>query len=201
MDLFHSADVNLLPFDGIATYSPSFLNSQEAGKYFETLIQSIPWQNDEVVVFGKKHITRRKTAWYGDKPYNYTYSSVSREALPWTNALIELKSLIEQETNDRFNSCLLNLYHDGEDGMGWHADNEKTLVPDASIASLSLGAQRKFAFKHRESGRKVELQLENGSLLLMKGEIQRFWLHSLLKTKKSNTPRINLTFRKFRDES
>jgi alkylated DNA repair dioxygenase AlkB len=134
-------------------------------------------------------------AWYGEKPFEYTYSKLTKQALPWTTELIALKNSVELETGEQFNSCLLNLYHNGEEGMGWHSDGEKDLKKNGAIGSLSLGAERKFMFKHKKNGQKVELRLEQGSLLVMKDETQEFWLHRLPPTKRVLGPRINLTFR------
>jgi alkylated DNA repair dioxygenase AlkB len=195
MDLFGSENDNLLPFDGTALYHGLFLSAAEADRFFDRLLETIAWQSDEVIVFGKRHITQRKVAWYGDESYAYTYSGTTREALPWTPELLELKQQVEERTGSVYNSCLLNRYHSGEEGMGWHSDDEKMLQPNGSIASVSLGAERKFAFKHKRTGETVSLLLDHGSLLEMKGETQRYWLHSLPKTKKVKRERINLTFR------
>jgi alkylated DNA repair dioxygenase AlkB len=170
-------------------------NQEDANNYFEKLLNTIEWRNDELVIFGKKIITKRKVAWYGEKPFEYTYSNTTKFALPWTKELLELKTAIEQETGDTFNSCLLNLYHNGDEGMAWHSDGETELKKDGAIASLSFGAERKFAFKHKQTNQKVELTLEHGSLLIMKDTTQTHWLHRLPPTKKIKTPRINLTFR------
>src|SRR5690606_857075 len=140
-------------------------------------------------------ITKRKVAWYGDKPYEYTYSNTTKHARYWTADLLELKKLIETETGERFNSCLLNLYHNGDEGMAWHSDGEDDLRKNGAIGSLSFGAERKFAFKHKETKEKVEFVLEHGSLLVMKDTTQSHWLPRLPPTKKITTPRVNLTFR------
>src|SRR5690606_23265469 len=156
---------------------------------------SIEWRNDEAVIFGKKIITKRKVAWYGEKPFAYTYSNSTKHALPWTKELLELKTIIEKETGETFNSCLLNLYHNGEEGMAWHSDAEKDLKKNGAIASMSFGAERKFMFKHKATGETISLILAHGSLLLMAGTTQTNWLHRLPPTKLIRTPRINLTFR------
>ncbi len=186
---------NWLPLDGTANYYGKLFNQKVADNYFEKLLNTIEWQNDELVIFGKKIITKRKVAWYGEKPFEYTYSNTTKFALPWTKELMELKTAIEQETGETFNSCLLNLYHNGDEGMAWHSDGETELKKDGAIASLSFGAERKFAFKHKQTNQKVELTLEHGSLLIMKDTTQTHWLHRLPPTKKIKTPRINLTFR------
>jgi len=186
---------DLLPYDGEAIYHREILNAAEADHYFNTLLNTVGWQNDEVVIFGKRIVTKRQVAWYADACYNYTYSNTTKEALPWTKELLELKQLAEKLSGHTYNSCLLNLYHDGDEGMGWHSDNEKELKKDGAIASLSFGAERKFVFKHRDSKEKVEVMLAHGSMLVMKGTTQTHWLHSLPKSKKVITPRVNLTFR------
>ncbi|NMH27870.1 alpha-ketoglutarate-dependent dioxygenase AlkB family protein [Flavobacterium silvaticum] len=188
---------NLLPQDGAAFYIPNAIPEPEADTFLKTLTNEIPWQNDSVTIFGKTHITRRETAWFGDSDFAYTYSGSTKVALPWTDDLLKLKQIAEERSGESFNSCLLNFYHDGNDGMGWHSDNEKTLSADSSIVSLSLGAGRNFSFRHKTSKETVSLHLQNGSLLLMKPPTQQFWHHSLPKTKKVVEPRINLTFRKF----
>ena len=146
-------------------------------------------------MFGKTIITKREVAWYGDAGLQYTYSGKTKKAIAWTNTLLTLKNIVEEKTSETFNSCLLNLYHNGSEGMGWHADNEKDLKKDAAIASLSLGAERKFSFKHKRSKQTISILLENGSLLLMKGHIQQHWLQQLPASKKISEPRINLTCR------
>jgi alkylated DNA repair dioxygenase AlkB len=147
------------------------------------------------VIFGKHIVTKRKVAWYGDKNYDYTYSNTTKEALLWTDELIELKTLTEKLTGATYNSCLLNLYHNGNEGMAWHSDGEKMLAKNGSIASLSFGAERKFSFKHKVNKQTHSLILEHGSLLEMKGETQTNWLHRLPPTKTTQKPRVNLTFR------
>ncbi|SHO63847.1 alpha-ketoglutarate-dependent dioxygenase AlkB family protein [Algoriphagus zhangzhouensis] len=186
---------NWLPYDGVVNYHGKLMSWEEANFCLKNLLDTIDWKNDEAVIFGKKIITKRKVAWYGDKPFEYTYSNTTKRALPWTLELLKLKSLIEEESGETFNSCLLNLYHTGEEGMAWHSDGETDLKKDGAIASVSFGAERKFAFKHKESKEKVELILEHGSLLVMKGETQTYWLHRLPPTKKISSPRVNLTFR------
>jgi alkylated DNA repair dioxygenase AlkB len=198
MDLFNPINDkhrNLLPYDGTVNYFGRILSVEEAVFYFTRLLDTVEWRNDEAVIFGKKIITNRKVAWYGDKAFEYTYSNTTKHALPWTKELLELKTLIESETGETFNSCLLNLYHTGEEGMAWHSDGEADLKKNGTIGSLSLGAERKFAFKHKQTKEKVEMILENGSLLVMKDTTQTHWLHRLPPTKKIASPRVNLTFR------
>jgi alkylated DNA repair dioxygenase AlkB len=196
MDLFSLTDtINILPYDGIANYHGKIYTAKEARFYLETLMHTIPWQQDELIIFGKRIITKRKVAWYGDIPFAYTYSHTTKQALLWTEELIELKKILESTTGDTYNSCLLNLYHNGSEGMAWHSDDEKSIVQNSAIASLSLGAERKFSFKHKKTKQTCSILLENGSLLNMQGTTQQNWLHSLPKTTKVDKPRINLTFR------
>jgi alkylated DNA repair dioxygenase AlkB len=196
MDLFNTEPmVNLLPFDGEADYYGKIMSDKEACQYLTQLQTTIEWKNDEAVIFGKHIITNRKVAWYGDRDFNYTYSNITKQALPWTPELTELKNLTEKMSGCRYNSCLLNLYHTGEEGMAWHSDDEKTLGYHSAIASLSFGAERKFSFKHKETKETVSVILEQGSLLVMKGATQTNWLHRLPPTTKVKSPRVNLTFR------
>jgi len=186
---------NWLPKDGTVNYYGKLFNQKQADDLLKALLTNIEWRNDEVFIFGKNIITKRKVAWYGEKQYEYTYSKTTKQALKWTKELLELKTKIELRTGESFNSCLLNLYHNGNEGMAWHSDNEKDLKKNGTIASLSFGAARKFTFKHKESKEKVGLVLEHGSLLVMKDETQHNWLHQLPTTRSIIKPRINLTFR------
>lgn len=196
MNLFSSdKTVNLLPYDGIVNYFGRVFSPKQSDAYFDVLWNTIEWRNDEANMFGRHIITKRKVAWYGDSNYHYTYSNATKLALPWTKELLELKKVSEEKTGAKYNSCLLNLYHDGSEGMAWHSDDEKLLAKDSSIASLTFGAERKFAFRHKTEDQKVEMILEHGSLLEMAGTTQKFWLHRLPPTKKVTRPRINLTFR------
>jgi alkylated DNA repair dioxygenase AlkB len=167
----------------------------EANRYFKLLLDNILWENDKAVIFSKLIITKRKVAWYGDSKYLYTYSNSTKEALAWTSELMCLKRMIENITGAPYNSCLLNLYHNGNEGIAWHSDDEESLGTDNNIASLSLGAERKFLFRHKLTKQNVSILLEHGSLLVMKGHTQTNWMHSLPKSKKISQPRINLTFR------
>ncbi len=198
MDLFESMldePINILPCDGIANYYGEIIATTEADSYFSALMKEIDWRRDQAIIFGKHIETKRKVAWYADHPFNYTYSNVTKYALPWTQNLLVLKRLVEQQSGESYNSCLLNLYHSGEEGMAWHSDGETDLKENAAIASLTLGAIRKFSFKHKQNKEVVSLMLKAGSLLVMKGETQKHWLHRLPPTKKVLEPRINLTFR------
>ncbi|MGY3821343.1 alpha-ketoglutarate-dependent dioxygenase AlkB family protein [Acinetobacter haemolyticus] len=194
-DIEADPEQNYLPYDGTVQYYGKVVHTAAADDYFEALLHTIAWENDQALIFGKLFTTKRKVAWYGDRRFEYTYSNMNKYALPWTDELIELKALVETLTGETFNSCLLNLYHSGEEGMAWHSDAETDLKKNGAIASLSFGAERKFAFKHKQSKEKVELYLEHGSLLVMKDVTQTHWLHRLPPTKKVSTARINLTFR------
>lgn len=198
MDLFSTTlakDLNLLPADGIVNYYGKIMSPLQANAYYQNLFDTIAWKNDEAIIFGKHILTKRKVAWYGDLPFEYTYSNTTKQALPWTKELLELKALAEEKSGETYNSCLLNLYHNGDEGMAWHSDGETDLKKNGAIASLSFGAERKFSFKHKQTKERISLLLENGSLLVMKGNTQTHWLHRLPSTKLISKPRINLTFR------
>jgi alkylated DNA repair dioxygenase AlkB len=196
MDLFSNNQItNLLPYDGTVLYYGTVMSQAEANHYFNELYNTVEWKNDEAVIFGKHILTNRKVAWYGDKEFDYTYSNTTKKALPWTKELLALKQLAEEKTETNYNSCLLNLYHDGNEGMAWHSDSEKMSQKNGAIASFTFGAERKFAFKHKITKDSTSLILEHGSLLVMKDETQTHWLHRLPPTTTIKRPRINLTFR------
>ncbi|QTD37336.1 alpha-ketoglutarate-dependent dioxygenase AlkB [Polaribacter batillariae] len=196
MDLFSSETIkNILPFDGVTNYHGIVLDKKQCNFYYQTLLETIKWKNDEAIIFGKKLMTKRKVAWYGESEFSYTYSGVTKTANIFTKELLELKKIVEKESKETYNSCLLNLYHSGEEGMAYHSDEEKMLKKNSAIASLSLGAERKFSFKHKKNKQRIDIVLERGSLLVMKEFTQTNWLHRLPPTKKVFTPRINLTFR------
>ena len=186
---------NILPKDGEVNYFGAIVSLEIADALFLKLRDEIAWENDEIILFGKRIVTKRKVAWYGNLPFEYTYSNVKKQAIAWNETLFELKSLVEDKSGCSYNSCLLNLYHSGSEGMAWHSDNEKELLENGAIASLSFGVERVFELKHKQDNIKVKVLLEHGSLLLMKGTTQKHWLHQLPKTQKVGTPRINLTFR------
>ena len=198
IDLFSTGameEKNWLPKDGVVNYFGTIMSITDANDYMQKLLDTIVWKPDEAIIFGKHIFTKREVAWYGDNEFKYTYSKTTKQALIWTPELLELKRLIELKSGETYNSCLLNLYHNGDQGMAWHSDGEKDLKKNGSIASLTLGAERKFSFKHKETKETISLTLENGSLLIMKGETQSHWLHRLPPTKLVSKPRINLTFR------
>jgi alkylated DNA repair dioxygenase AlkB len=193
--------MNLLPKDGGATYIPGFFDPEHCAALFASLQSTINWKEDQLLMFGKLITTKRKVAWVGDAGCSYTYSGVKKFPQAWTADLLHIKHKLESLTHSAFNSCLLNLYHDGDEGMGWHSDDEKELDSAAPIASVSLGGARKFAFKHKLDKNTVSLFLEDGSVLLMQPPTQEFWQHSLTKTKRPVAPRINLTFRAIRQDN
>lgn len=198
MDLFgtnSNKTTNILPRDGEVNYFGKLFTAQEATRYLRLLLDEIAWKNDEAVIFGRLIRTKRMVAWYGDSAFSYTYSNITKQALPWTADLLALKGAVERQTGETFNSCLLNLYHSGAEGMAWHSDAEKDLKRNGAIASLSFGAERRFAFKHKQTKETISIVLAHGSLLLMKGTTQTHWLHRLPPTKKITTPRVSLTFR------
>ena len=202
MDLFEQIlvePINILPKDGMVNYHGEIMHQDESDYYFNALLNEIEWRCDQAVIFGKHIETKRKVAWYADslngKPFRYTYSNATKYSLPWTQNLLHLKGLVEQQTGETYNSCLLNLYHNGSEGMAWHSDGETDLKENGAIASLTFGAKRKFAFKHKNTKEVISLDLKAGSLLVMKGITQNHWLHRLPPTKKVQDARINLTFR------
>ncbi len=198
MDLFSQLldpPINLLAKDGEANYHGIVLEAEDANYFLACLLNNIEWKNDEAIIFDKKVITKRKVAWYADQPFDYSYSKVTRSALPWTSELLDLKNRVETVSGETFNSCLLNLYHSGDEGMAWHSDSEKQLKRNGAIASVSLGAERQFCFKHKQSKQMHCSALQHGSLLVMKGTTQTHWIHRLPPTKKVNGLRVNLTFR------
>ena len=193
----HSKNINLnLPNADIAYY-PKFFSEKIADSYFETLLNETNWRQDDIKLFGKTYKQPRLTALYGEDGKNYTYSGITMNPLPFTSVLREIKEKVEEVSEEKFNVVLLNLYRDGQDSNGWHSDDEKELGENPVIASVSFGAERKFYLKHKEDkSAKHKIVLENGSLLIMKEQTQRFWKHQIPKTKKNISPRVNLTFRK-----
>jgi alkylated DNA repair dioxygenase AlkB len=195
MDLFSNELTNLLPKDGVVNYYGKLFSTEEANCFFNTMLNTVEWENDQAIIYGKLITTKRKVAWYGDANFGYTYSAMTKNAIPWTKELLDLKAIVEGKIGEQFNSCLLNLYHNGEEGMAWHSDAEKDLKKNGVISSLSFGAERKFLFRHKQTKETVSIILEHGSLLVMKDVTQSHWLHSLPPAKRITKPRINLTFR------
>ncbi|MBT2770693.1 alpha-ketoglutarate-dependent dioxygenase AlkB [Halomonas sp. ISL-60] len=200
-DLFENDDmklINLLPHDGFAYYYGKISDLATADSYLIKCLSELSWEHDRAFIYGKEIVTKRKIAWYADEPVSYTYSGYTKKALVWPDFLREIKQRVESDCGETFNSCLCNFYSSGEEGMSWHSDAEKDLVENGVIGALTLGGERKFSFKHRQTGESVSLTLEHGSLLIMKGHTQKNWLHSLPKTKKNVEPRVSLTFRQMR---
>ena len=189
---------NLLPYDGQVNDLGVIIDYPSA--LFYNLVTALPWQADIVTLFGKTHVTTRQIVWMGDSDIDYQYSGHTRQTIAWTDTVFHVKRHVEKKLaalgiNTNFNSCLLNYYPSGDDGMGYHADDEKELGDQPIIASLSLGATRKFVFKHKKTQDKVKLYLESGQLIIMHGDTQKYWKHSITKTKTVSEGRISLTFR------
>lgn len=188
---------NLDLADAEVTYLPGALAPDVADERFRQLRREVNWQQEEIVLFGVKRLVPRLVAWYGDADAVYRYSGVEHRPLPWITPLAELKRLAESLSGQSFNSVLLNLYRDGRDGMGWHADDEVELGRNPVIGSVSLGAARRFCLRHRRRrDLKLDLVLPHGSLLCMGGATQHHWVHALPKTRRPVGERINLTLRR-----
>ena len=191
-----SAPIILDLADAEIIYYPNFFNKEEADSIFEQLVNEIPWQQDDIKVFGKTHPQPRLTALFGNNGISYSYSNIKMQPHPWNMLLQKIKSKVETVSKTSFTTVLLNQYRNGKDSNGWHADNEKELGTNPIIASLSFGAERTFQLKHNSDlSLKKSIILEHGSLLLMKGTTQHFWKHQIPKTSKPIGSRINLTFR------
>ncbi|MEJ1223933.1 alpha-ketoglutarate-dependent dioxygenase AlkB family protein [Sediminicola sp. 1XM1-17] len=194
-NLFNDCLPLVLP-DADITYYPNFLEPQKADAYFEIFKNTIPWQQDDIKIFGKTHPQPRLTALFGNNGRPYSYSNITMKPHLFTQELLQIKEKIERIANTDFTTCLLNLYRDGKDSNGWHADNEKELGTNPVIASITLGQERYFHLKHRRQKElKHKLLLQHGSLLLMQGTTQHHWLHQIPKTAKPISERINLTYR------
>lgn len=188
--------VSLQLIDSDIRYYPGFIDSQKAKSLFDRLRKTVPWQQDEIKVFGKVYPQPRLTAFYGCGQKTYSYSNITMEPNPFTKELLEIKTLLKNLVGMEFNACLLNLYRNGKDSNGWHSDDEKELGTDPVIASISLGQDRFFHLRHKKNKQlKHKLLLQHGSLLLMGGKTQHYWHHQLPKTAKPIGKRINLTFR------
>lgn len=182
--------------DGTISYDKNFLSSLEASRYFKVLRNETAWQQDQIKVFGKVYDQPRLTALFANNNFPYRYSNITMYPSPFSATLLEIKEKVEEQLKKQFTTCLLNLYRHGQDSNGWHADNEKELGKNPIIASVSLGAERMFHMKHRtEKSQKIKINLTHGSLLVMSGSTQHYWLHQIPKTKKHVEERINLTFR------
>lgn len=194
--LFENKPIKLAMPDAEVVYFPHFFSFEESAALFRQLQEKIDWQQDSIKLYGKTIPLPRLTAWYGEEGKNYQYSGIKMQPKAWNEELLLIKNKIEQATTNQFNSVLLNFYRHGQDSMAWHADNEPELGKNPAIASVSFGQERIFKFKHRKNADlKAQITLENGSLLLMAGETQHYWLHQIPKSTQSMQPRINLTFR------
>ncbi len=194
-DLFSQSTIHLIQHDGDVYYYPSALTHSQAQCYFDDLITHPNWLCDKFIMFGKLITTQRKVMWVGDKPFLYRYAGATKQAEPWPDSVLAIKTHVETLTRTSFNCCLLNLYHNGSESMGWHSDNERELKKNGMIASVSLGAERIFRFKHKKTKQTQSVVLAHASILTMEGELQSYWQHALPPTKKVDRPRINLTFR------
>lgn len=190
----------LLPRDGSAVLHANFLSRDDSTEVFEELLRATPWEQRQITVYGRRVMQPRLVAWHGDAGRSYRYSGDELSPVSWTPLLQRLKSSCEEVAGARFNSMLANLYRNGEDGVSWHSDDEPELGPQPVVASLSLGAERRFDLRHRGTGETIKTVLPSGSLLVMSGHCQRHWLHQIAKTKRVTQPRINLTFRNIVDE-
>lgn len=182
--------------DAVVTYYPNFFPMEEASRYFSALKQSVPWRQDDITVFGKTYAQPRLTALFGNNGKTYSYANITMHPSPFQGALLEIKQKVDTVIGEVFTTCLLNLYRDGRDSNGWHADDEKELGTNPTIASISFGQERYFHLRHKNDKKlKHKILLEHGSLLLMSGETQHHWQHQIPKTAKQIGERINLTFR------
>jgi len=188
---------NLLPFQGEVTFYPNFYSKEDSFHYLKALQECLEWRQEPIRMFGKWIVQPRLTALYGDPNVSYGYSGIEMEALPFTKELEQIKNHIQDFTKHEFTHVLCNYYRNGQDSMGWHRDNEDVLGKDPTIASLTFGASRIFQLRpYGKKEPKLNIELSDGSLLLMGGESQHYWEHQIPKTKKVLAPRINLTFRK-----
>jgi alkylated DNA repair dioxygenase AlkB len=186
----------LLPFDGSALLIPRFLSSAESSKYFAQLNEETPWEMPEIVMFGKKYPQAGLSTWFTNTKVSYVYSGITRTPHAMTPLLNDVMNACTAASGAEYNSVLVNLYRDGNDSVSWHSDNEEINGSEPTIASVSLGATRRFDLRHKESGETVRVDLEDGSLLVMSGLSQLCWVHQIAKTKTKVGPRINLTFRR-----
>ncbi len=182
--------------DGLLAYLPALFDEAGADDLFDQLRSEVVWRQPRIRLFGRDVKSPRLAAWHGDPDAVYTYSGLRNEPLPWTEPLVAVRRRVEVAAGARFNSVLLNFYRDGDDAMGWHSDDEPTLHPEAPIASLSLGCERRFSLKHRRlKNSRLDLHLGHGSLLIMRAPMQRDWRHALPRARGVHDGRINLTFR------
>ena len=196
MDLFSKEKQEFNPPDAQLIYYANFFSKTESDAYFKSLKTKTNWQEDDITIFGKTYKQPRLTALYSNTKKPYSYSSITMYPNIFSQDVLDIKSKVESISNHNFNTVLLNLYRNGNDSNGWHADNEKELGKHPVIASVTFGEERPFHFKHRTlKNQRHKLILEHGSLLIMKGPMQEYWLHQIAKTKRNIGERINLTFR------
>ena len=191
----HLTAQQFLPFDGTATLFKDFLSADFAAQAFNQIKTENDWEQPEITIFGNTVLEPRLSTWHNELGEGYKYSGVMRRAQPFSEILSDIRNRCAEVTNATFNSVLVNFYRNGQDGLGWHSDNEACNGPEPTIASVSLGATRRFDMRHRKTGETIKIQLESGSLLVMAGKSQHCWVHQVAKTKRVNEPRINLTFR------
>jgi alkylated DNA repair dioxygenase AlkB len=195
LNLFNAQESLTFP-ENLLEYYPGFVEGNESRLLAQKLIEEVPWRQQSIHMYGKEVIAPRLMAWFGDADHSYSFSGTKFEPYPWTDELADLKRRIEARTGHTFNSVLLNYYRNGNDSVAWHGDNERELGRNPVIASVSLGQERRFEFRYRlDHSRKYGLTLENGSLLLMKGDLQHTWEHRIPKSKTITRARVNLTFR------
>ena len=195
--LFNDPAAERLDLDGadVVIYR-NYLEADEADRYFNVLRDEVEWKQEEALLFGKRQPIPRLTAWFGDSQGTYTYSGIKMTPTPWTEVLAEIRDRTGMVAATEFNSVLLNLYRDGQDSVGWHADDEPELGPEPTIGSVSLGATRRFHLRPKDGSLEtVSVELHHGNVLVMRGPMQRAWQHQLPKTQRAVGPRINLTFR------
>jgi alkylated DNA repair dioxygenase AlkB len=194
----HKTGLQKLPVEGAdLSYDQQFISADQADTLLGELIAQVPWQQAELKIYGRNVLTPRLTCWMGDSDAKYIYSNTHFEPTAWITPVLDIKQRIEDITGHTFNSVLLNYYRDGQDAMGWHCDDEKELGLQPSIASLSLGAVRRFLLRRKDKSEKsLTIELNHGSLLLMQGDTQKNFQHALPRTAKQISARINLTFRK-----
>jgi alkylated DNA repair dioxygenase AlkB len=188
-----NAPSEILPYDGSALLYPTFLDDPD--RVFAALLHNLPWEDHHITLFGKQVLEPRQSVWCHIDGTPYRYSRSERRAQPFTPLLLDVMARCETTSQATFNSVLANLYRDGSDSMGWHADDEPELGREPVIASVSVGAERRFDFRHRDSGETVSVVLPHGSLLVMSGQSQHRWVHRIARTQKATSPRLNLTFR------
>lgn len=193
--LFKKEELRLSENDLDLDYFPKFLDEDRADYYFQKLRRNIDWEQKKITVYDNTWKEPRLTSWHGVKPYQY--SGIRRSPKKWNDELLQLKEAIEAHLSEKFNAALLNLYRNGEDSVGWHSDDEHYIDKDTAIASLSLGATRRFKLRHRfrDDLKTIDFDLDSGDLLVMRSRTQRFWQHSIPKSAKPISERINLTFR------